>query len=116
MKYLCAVYLEPGALQKLSAGERAELDRDSLAYDQELVKKGHFVAAAALQPVKTARTVRSRGGRIAMTDGPFAETKEVLGGFIFIEARDMDEALRIAAGIPMAKYGSIEVRAELNIG
>ena len=116
MKYLCAVYLEPGTLQRLSAAEREELDRDSLAYDQELMKKGHFLAAAALQPVKTAKTVRSRGGRIAMTDGPFAETREVLGGFIFIEARDMDEALRIAAGIPMAKHGSIEVRAEMNIG
>ncbi len=80
------------------------------------MKKGHFLAAAALQSVKTAKTVRSRGGRIAMTDGPFAETKEVLGGFIFIEARDMDEALRIASGIPMAKYGSIEVRPEMNFG
>ncbi len=116
MKYLCAVYLEPNVLQGLSAKERAELDRDSLAYDEELVKKGHFVAAAALQPVKAAKTVRSRGGRIAMTDGPFAETKEVLGGFIFIEARDMEEALQIAGKIPMAKYGSIEVRPELNIG
>ena len=116
MKYLCAVYLEPNALQRLSAKERADLDRDSLAYDQELVKKGHFVAAAALQSTKKARTVRSRGGKIAMTDGPFAETKEVLGGFIFIEARDMEEALQIATGIPMAKYGSIEVRPELNIG
>jgi hypothetical protein len=116
MKFLCAVYLEPGALQGLSAQERADLDRDSLAYDQELVRKRHFVAAAALQSTKTAKTVRSRGGRIAMTDGPFAETREVLGGFIFIEARDMEEALKIAAGIPMAKYGSIEVRPELNIG
>jgi len=116
MKYLCAVYLEPKVMQSLSAGERADLDRDSLAYDQELVKKGHFVAAAALQSTKKARTVRSRGGKIAMTDGPFAETKEVLGGFIFIEARDMEEALQIATGIPMAKYGSIEVRPELNIG
>jgi hypothetical protein len=92
------------------------LDRDSLAHDQELVRKRHFVAAAALQSTKTAKTVRSRSGRIAMTDGPFAETREVLGGFIFIEARDMEEALKIAAGIPMAKYGSIEVRPELNIG
>ena len=116
MKYLCAVYLEPGTLQRLSAKERKDLDRDSLAYDQELVKKGHFVAAAALQSTKEAKTVRSRGGRIAMTDGPFAETKEVLGGFIFIEARDMEEALEIAGKIPMAKYGSIEVRPELNIG
>src|SRR5271154_3610026 len=116
MKYLCAVYLEPKVMQSLSAGERADLDRDSLAYDQELVKKGHFVAAAALQPVKTAKTVRSRGGRIAMTDGPFAETKEVLGGFIFIEARDMDEALRIAAGVPMAKYRSVEGRPGSSFG
>jgi hypothetical protein len=116
MKYLCAVYLEPGALQKLSAEERADLDRDSLAYDEELVKKGHFVAAAALQSTQTAKTVRSRAGRIAMTDGPFAETKEVLGGFIFIEARDMEEAVEIAGKIPMAKYGSIEVRPELSIG
>lgn len=116
MKYLCAVYLEPGALLGLSAPERAELDRDSLAYDQHLMSKGHFIAASALQPVKTAKTVRSRGGKMAMTDGPFAETKEVLGGFIFIEARDMEEALRIAAGIPIAKYGSIEVRPEMNLG
>jgi hypothetical protein len=116
MKYLCAVYLERGALQRLSASERADLDRDSLAYDQQLVKKGHFVAAAALQPTKAAKTVRSRGGKLSMTDGPFAETKEVLGGFIFIEARDMEDALQIAGKIPMAKYGSIEVRPELNIG
>ena len=98
MKYLCAVYLEPGTLQRLSAKERKDLDRDSLAYDQELVKKGHFVAAAALQSTKAAKTVRSRGGRIAVTDGPFAETKEVLGGFIFIEARDMEEALELNIG------------------
>ncbi len=116
MKYLCAVYFEPKDLQGLSASERADLDRDSLAYDQELVKKGHFVAASALQSTKTAKTVRSRGGKIAMTDGPFAETREVLGGFIFIEARDMEEALQIAGKIPMAKFGSIEVRPELNIG
>jgi hypothetical protein len=96
--------------------ERADLDRDSLAYDQDLLKKGHFLAAAALQSVETAKTVRSRGGKVAMTDGPFAETKEVLGGFIFIEAGDLDEALRIAAGIPIAKYGSIEVRPEMHIG
>jgi hypothetical protein len=98
MKYLCAVYLEPGTLQRLSAKERKDLDRDSLAYDQELVKKGHFVAAAALQSTKEAKTVRRRGGRIAVTDGPFAETKEVLGGFIFIEARDMEEALELNIG------------------
>jgi hypothetical protein len=116
MKYLCAVYFEPKVMEGISASEGAELNRISLQYNEELRKQAHFIAAAALQLPKTAKTVRSRGGRVAMTDGPFAETKEVLGGFIFIEARDMAEALRIAAGIPMAKYGSIEVRPELNIG
>lgn len=116
MKYLCAVYFEPKVMEGLSASEGAELNRISLQYNEELRKKAHFIAASALQLPKAAKTVRSRGGKIAMTDGPFAETKEVLGGFIFIEARDMEEALRIAAGIPMATYGSIEVRPELNIG
>jgi hypothetical protein len=116
MKYLCAVYFEPNFLDALSASERTALNRVSLEYNEELRKDRHFVAASALQWPETAKTVRSRGGKIAMTDGPFAETKEVLGGFIFIEARDMDEAVQIAAGIPMAKYGSIEVRPEMNIG
>ena len=110
MKYLCAVYFEPRVLEEMSASEGAEVTRASVQYNEELRQKGNFIAASALQWPKTAKTVRSRGGRIAMTDGPFAETKEVLGGFIFIEARDMDEAVGIAAGIPMAKYGSIEVR------
>ena len=91
MKYLCAVYLEPNALQGLSASEQANLDRDSLQYDDELAKKGHYIAASALQPPRTAKTVRHRGGKHVVTDGPFAETKEALGGFILIEARDMEE-------------------------
>jgi hypothetical protein len=116
MKYLCAVYFEPRALEELSASEKTELNRISLQYDEELRKDGHFIAASALQLPKTAKTVRSRGGRVTVTDGPFAETKEVLGGFIFLEVRDMDEALQIAGKIPMAKFGSIEVRPEMNIG
>jgi hypothetical protein len=116
MKYLCAVYFEPKVMEGLSASAGAELNRISLQYNEELREKAHFIAASALQLPKTAKTVRSRGGRIATTDGPFAETKEVLGGFIFIEARDMEEALQIAAGIPMARYGSIEVRPELHMG
>ncbi|MGA2419155.1 MAG: YciI family protein [Candidatus Acidiferrum sp.] len=116
MRYLCAVYFEPNFLDALSASERTDLNRVSVEYNEELRKDGHFIAASALQLPETAKTVRSRGGKIAMTDGPFAETKEVLGGFIFIEARGMDEALRVAAGIPMAKHGSIEVRPEMNIG
>jgi hypothetical protein len=73
-------------------------------------KSGHYVAAEALQPVKTARTVRVRNGKTSITDGPFAETKEQLGGFYLIEAADENEALRLAAQIPPARVGSIEVR------
>lgn len=116
MKYICLVYAEPDALSGLSPEEKTALDRDSLAYDDKLTRDGHFLAASALQSVKTARTVRVRRSKPLVTDGPFAETKEVLCGFIFIEAADADEALRIAEGIPMARYGTIEVRPELDIG
>lgn len=108
MKHLCLVYMEPGALHGLSAEARERLDRDSQAYDEELVRRGHFIAASALQPVRTAKTLR----RKAVLDGPFAETKEVLIGFIFLEAADMDEALALARDIPMAQYAAIEVRPE----
>ena len=116
MKFICLVYAEPDALSRLTAHEKAALDRDSLAYDRDLEEAGHFLAASALQSVKTARSVRVRQGKPLVVDGPFAETKEVLCGFIFIEAADGDEALRIAQGIPMARHGAIEVRPELDIG
>jgi hypothetical protein len=116
MKYICLVYAEPGALSGLSPQEKTALDRDSLAYDQVLEAGGHFLAASALQGVDTASTIRVRGGGVLVSDGPFAETKEVLCGFIFIEAADIEEAKRIAAGIPMARHGAIEVRPELDFG
>jgi hypothetical protein len=116
MKYLLAVYLKPNALKGLSPSELAELNRVSVGYNEELAKKGHFLAASALQPAFTAKTVRRRRGKIKVIDGPFAETKEVLGGFIFVEAKDMEEALRIAENIPVSKYGSIEVRPNMEIG
>jgi hypothetical protein len=116
VKYLCLVYFAPGALDGLAAEQQEALDRDSLAYDAELARRGHFIAASALQGVGAASTVRWRSGRRLVTDGPFAETKEVLGGFIFINARDMDEALTIASEIPVGRYATIEVRPELDIG
>jgi hypothetical protein len=116
MKFLCAVYFEPKAMEGLSRSEGAELNRVSLNYNEELRKGGHFIAASALQWPKTAKTVRRRDAKISVKDGPFAETKEVLGGFIFIEARDMEEAVEIAGKIPMARLGSIEVRPEMSIG
>jgi hypothetical protein len=115
MKYLCLVYIEQGGLARLNEEERLELDRESQAYDEELARKGRFIAASALQPVSTARTIRVRGGKVMATDGPFAETKEVLVGFIFVEAADMAEAQAIAEKIPMARYGTIEIRPELDL-
>lgn len=115
MRYLCAVYCEPGTIEGLPAAEKTTLDRDSLAYDVELQRQGHYIASDALQPTTTARTVRVRRGRATIVDGPFAETKEHLGGFILIEVRNMNEAVAIAEKIPMAKYGTIEVRPAMRI-
>jgi len=103
MKYLCLVYLEE---QKL----RAVADRECASFGDGLRKQGHWLAAEALQPVDTAATVRVRNGRLSVTDGPFAETKEHLAGFYLIDARDLNEAIQLAAKIPPAREGSIEVR------
>lgn len=110
MKYLCMVCQEEAKLNALTKGELDGLIAEHLAYDDVLRRNGNFITAAALQSVKTATTVRVRQGRTVVTDGPFAETKEQLGGFIFIEARDLNEAIRIAAEIPSARRGCIEVR------
>ena len=110
MRYVCLVYLEEAMLGGLSASDKQALDRSSLAYDEELKGRGHLIVAHALEPIASATTIRVRDGRMSATDGPFAETKEVLGGFILIDARDLNEAIRIAANIPLAKLGSIEGR------
>lgn len=115
MRFLCLVSFEPQRLAALSPTEKAALNRNSLAYNDELARNNHYLTAEALQPVGTARTVRVRRGKASVTDGPFAETKEVVGGFILIEAADMNQALEIAAGIPLAKLGSIEVRPIMKI-
>ena len=103
MKYLCLVYIEESKL-------RAVADRECAAFSEGLGKQGHRLAAEALQPVNTAATVRVRDGRLSVTDGPFAETKEQLAGFYLVEARDLNEAIQLAAKIPPAREGSIEVR------
>ena len=103
MKYLCLVYLEQ---QKL----HAVADRECLACGDGLRSSGVLIAAEPLHPVETATTVRVRNGKLSVTDGPFAETKEQLSGFYLIEARDLNEAIQVAAKIPPAREGSIEVR------
>jgi hypothetical protein len=111
MRYLCLVYMEDGVVGNLSPQEKRQLDESSAAFDDELGRTGRLIAAEALQGVEAATCVRIRAGKVSTTDGPFAETKEHLGGFILIEARDLNEALRVAAGIPLAKLGAtIEVR------
>ena len=103
MKYLCLVYLEQEKL-------RAVADRECRACGDGLRNSGLLLAAEALQPVSTAATVRVRGGEMSVTDGPFAETKEQLAGFYLIDARDLNDAIQVAAKIPPAREGSIEVR------
>ncbi len=85
-------------------------DRECVANGEALRQAGHYVAAESLQPVSTAATVRVRNGKVSVTDGPFAETKEVIAGFYLIEARDLEEATALAAKIPPARVGAIEVR------
>jgi hypothetical protein len=110
MRYICIVHADPERLKALSPAGHADLDRRSLAYDRELEEKGHYVLAEAIQDPSTSVLVRNRKGTVSNTDGPFMETKEFMAGFILIEARDMNEAVRIASGIPMAEMGTIEVR------
>lgn len=115
MRYVCLVCFEGSILDGLTPAQKEALDRDSLDYDRELAGRGHLVLADALQGPDTAITVRVRDGRLSTTDGPFAETKEQVGGVVIIEARDLNEAVQVAAGIPIARFGSIEVRPILEI-
>jgi len=110
MKYLLLVYNEEKTLDAMSPSEMDALVGEHLAYDDVMRDKGHYLVSDALQPVRTAATVRVRNGKLSVTDGPFAETKEQLGGFILIEARDLNEAIQVAAKIPSARLGSVEVR------
>lgn len=103
MKYLCLVYGQEDAMATVP-------DAECAAWGETLQAAGRYLAAEALQPVRTAATVRVRGGEVSVTDGPFAETKETLAGFYLIEAEDLDDALRVASRIPPARVGSVEVR------
>lgn len=110
MKYLCMAYEEESKLNALTQSEWDVLRNETLSYLDDLRRRGHIITAEALQSIRTATTVRVRGGRVSTTDGPFAETKEQLGGFFLINAKDLNEAIQIAAKWPSARIGSIEVR------
>lgn len=110
MQYMLLIYDEEKAWAKMSQAEAGKMLSDYGAFTQAIKQSGHFQAGAPLQPTQTATTVRLREGRRITTDGPFAETKEQLAGYYLIDAKDLDEALAIAAKIPSASIGSIEVR------
>lgn len=110
MRYLCLIYDDERVTASMPKPEADAFMGEYFAFTEGIKASGHYVAGEALHPVQTATTVRTRQGKTSHTDGPFAETKEQLGGFYLIEARDLNEALQIAATIPSARTGSIEVR------
>jgi hypothetical protein len=110
MKYLCLIYSQESQMATMSKAEGDALMAEYFAFTESIRKSGHYVAGEALQPVHTATTVRLRNGKLSTTDGPFAETKEQLGGFYMIEARDLNDAIQVASRIPSARNGCVEVR------
>ena len=110
MKYLCLIYDEETTLAGMSKAESDAFMGEYFAFTEDIKKSGHYLGGEALKPVHTATTVRVRKGKMSTTDGPFAETKEQLGGYYMVEARDLNEAIQIAAKIPSARTGSVEVR------
>jgi hypothetical protein len=116
MKYLCLVYLDEKMRDALPKADLKAWIDEARAYYDTLRKSGHFLDAQALQPVAATATLKVRGGRTLVSDGPFAETKEQLAGIILIEARDLNEAIQVASKTPGARYGSVEVRPILDLG
>ncbi|MBV8208927.1 MAG: YciI family protein [Burkholderiaceae bacterium] len=110
MRYLCLIYLNEAELAAMPEPQMSALNARHLAFNEDLLNNGHFIEAEALEAAGAATCIRARQGRTAVTDGPYAETKEQLGGFYLIEARDLNEAIQVASRIPSAPLGAIEVR------
>jgi hypothetical protein len=110
MEYLLLIYGSEAEGKKLSAAENGQIYNEYMAFTEDITKSGKNKGGNPLEPIATATSVRVRNGKTVVTDGPFAETKEQLGGYYVVEAKDLDEAISIAARIPGAKHGSIEVR------
>lgn len=115
MKYLCLIYADERAVESLPERDWRALVDDCLQYRDTLRSDGRYVAGEALQSIASATTLRVRGGKVSITDGPYAETREQLGGFYLIEAEGLHEALHTAAGIPAARLGSVEVRPVMSL-
>ena len=110
MKYLCLIYDDEKLYETMTKEQGDAFMGEYFAFTEGIKASGHYVGGEALQPVSTATTIRIRNGKMSTTDGPFAETKEQLGGYYLVEAKDLNEAIQVAAKIPSVKIGSIEVR------
>jgi hypothetical protein len=110
MQYLCLIYSDESADARMTREEGQAIMGEYFAFTEGIKKSGHYVGGNPLQPTKTASTVRVRQGKMSTTDGPFAETKEQLGGYYVIEAKDLNDAIQVASKIPAARSGSVEVR------
>jgi hypothetical protein len=112
MKFICLGFYDESSWNEMSESDRNSFMQQCFAYDDELRRGGHFLGGEALQAARNAATVRSRSGRVTVTDGPFAETKEQLGGILFLEARDLNHAIQLMAKHPGVRAGGFEIRAE----
>ena len=110
MKYICLGYIEPNKFETMSESERRATLDECFTYDDALRKNGHFAGGEALQGPRTATTLRWRNGKVSITDGPYAETKEQLGGILILEARDLDHAIQLMSNHPGVKLGPFEIR------
>ena len=116
MKYLCLIYDDEQLWARMAKPERDAILGEYGRYVADIARSGHMVSGEQLQPVATATTIRIRNGKLGTTDGPFAETKEQLGGYFVIEATDLNEAIQVASRIPSARLGSVEVRPVVGMG
>ncbi len=114
MRYICLAYEEERKLNELTKDEWDSLRTETLSYVEELKRRGTLISTEPLKSVNNATTVRVRNGKLSITDGPFSETKETLGGFFLIDASDLNEAIQIASKWPSARFGSIEIRPIAN--
>ncbi|HZN23377.1 MAG TPA: YciI family protein [Burkholderiales bacterium] len=116
MKFVCLGYIEPGKFENLSESERNAMMDNCFTYDDALRKNGHFAGGEALQPPGTAVTLRTKSGKVMVTDGPYAETKEQIGGILILEANDMDHAIELMSKHPGVRVGPFEIRPAADLG
>ena len=116
MKYICLGYIEPNKLENLPEAERNAMMDECFTYDDELRKNGHFAGGEALQGPQSATTLRWQNGKVSITDGPYAETKEQIGGILILEARDLNHAIQLMSKHPGVKAGPFEIRPAADLG